>query len=53
VDGVQMPFGWEVARPAGRFRIQLKDIQQNVAIDDSAFSLPSSAGSAAPSANLQ
>src|SRR5215469_2322259 len=53
VDGVQMPFSWEVARPAGRFRVQLMDIRQNVAIDDSAFSLPSSAGSAASPANLQ
>lgn len=41
VDGIQMPFSWELVRPAGRFRVHLQEIKQNLAIDDSAFSLPS------------
>jgi len=53
VNGVQFPFRWEVARPAGSFRVQLKDIQENVAIDESAFSQPTSVRSAASPANIQ
>lgn len=38
--GVKLPFQWTVARPAGRFTIQVSEIQQNVAIDDAKFAKP-------------
>lgn len=39
-DGVKVPFRWTVARPLGRFTIQVDQIQQNVAIDDAKFAKP-------------
>ena len=36
-DGVKVPFRWTVARPSGRFTIQIDDSQQNVAVDDKTF----------------
>lgn len=53
VDGVQIPFCWEVSRPLGRFRVELKDVKQNVAIDDSVFSAPPQQRPAASPANIQ
>jgi outer membrane lipoprotein-sorting protein len=38
--GVKLPFQWTVARPGGRFTIQISEMQQNVAIDDSKFTKP-------------
>lgn len=38
--GVKIPFRWMVARPAGRFTIQLTEVQQNVPIDDGRFAKP-------------
>ncbi|MBN9662479.1 MAG: photosynthetic reaction center cytochrome c subunit [Acidobacteria bacterium] len=40
VDGVKVPMKWTLARPNGRFTIQIKEIQQNVAVDDSKFAKP-------------
>ena len=40
VDGVQMPFRWTLARPNGRFTIQVKETQVNVPIDDARFEKP-------------
>ena len=40
VDGVQIPFRWTMARPAGRFTIQLTSVEQNIAIDDGKFAKP-------------
>jgi hypothetical protein len=40
-DGVKIPFRWTVARPSGRFTIQIDASQQNVPIDDKAFEKPS------------
>ena len=40
-DGVQVPFRWTIARPVGRFTIQVDQIQQNVPIDDAKFTMPS------------
>lgn len=34
VDGIKVPFRWTLARAAGRFTIQIKEVQQNVPIDD-------------------
>jgi len=39
-DGVKIPFKWTLARPAGRFTTQLKEVQSNVPIDDSKFAKP-------------
>lgn len=39
-DGVKIPFRWTLARPGNRFTIQVTDLKQNVAIDDSKFAAP-------------
>jgi len=39
-DGVKLPFRWTLARPGGRFTIQVDQVQQNVAIDDAKFAEP-------------
>ena len=36
-DGVKIPFRWTVARPNGRFSIQIEEVQQNVPIEDGKF----------------
>ena len=41
VDGVKIPFKWTIARPGGRFTIQIDQVQQNVPIDESKFAEPS------------
>jgi photosynthetic reaction center cytochrome c subunit len=40
VDGLKTPFRWTIARPGGRFTIQLDQIKQNVPIDDEKFAKP-------------
>ncbi len=40
VDGVQVAFRWTLARPGGRFTIQVDSTQQNVPIDDARFAMP-------------
>jgi hypothetical protein len=40
VDGVKVPFRWTLARPAGRFTIQVDTTQQNVPVDDAKFAMP-------------
>ena len=39
-DGVKLPSQWTVARPQGRFTIQVSEVQQNVPVDDSKFAKP-------------
>jgi photosynthetic reaction center cytochrome c subunit len=41
-DGVKIPFRWTIARPGGRFTIQIDETKQNVPVDDARFrkSLP-------------
>lgn len=39
-DGIKLPFRWTLARPGGRFTIQLAEVQQNVAIPDEKFAWP-------------
>ena len=41
--GVRTPFRWTVARPGGRFTIQIDQMQQNVPIDDGKFAKPAAA----------
>jgi photosynthetic reaction center cytochrome c subunit len=36
-DGVKVACKWTLSRPNGRFTIQIKEVKQNVAIDDSKF----------------
>lgn len=40
VDGVKVPFRWTLARPSGRFTIQVESTQQNVPVDDARFAMP-------------
>ena len=46
--GVKIPFRWTLARPSGRFTIQVTDLKQNVPVDDAKFAKP-----AAPTADAQ
>lgn len=42
VDGLKIPYRWTLARPNGRFTIQIDDVKQNVAVDEKLFVAPSS-----------
>lgn len=39
-DGVKVPYRWTLARPGGRFTIQLSEVKQNVPVDDAKFAKP-------------
>jgi len=39
-DGVKVPFRWTLARPNGRFTIQVTELKQNVPVDDAKFTKP-------------
>ena len=39
-DGVKVPFQWTIARPLGRFTIQINELHQNVPVDDKKFEKP-------------
>ena len=41
--GVKIPFRWTLARPSGRFTIQVSDVKQNVPVDDAKFAKPAAA----------
>ena len=41
--GVKIPYQWTVARPLGRFTIQVTELQQNVPVDDKKFEKPAPA----------
>ncbi|MGA2643815.1 MAG: c-type cytochrome [Candidatus Sulfotelmatobacter sp.] len=38
--GVKIPYRWTLARPGGRFTIQVSDLKQNVPVDDAKFTKP-------------
>jgi len=40
VDGVKIPLRWTLARPGGRFTIQVSEVKQNVPVDDAKFAKP-------------
>jgi hypothetical protein len=40
--GVKIPYRWTLARPGGRFTIQMSDVKQNVPVDDAKFAKPPS-----------
>jgi len=48
-NGVKVPFRWTLARPGNRFTIQIEQLQQNVAVDDSKFSPPPPSAAPKPS----
>lgn len=39
-DGVKIPYRWTLARPSGRFTIQLSDVKENAPVDDAKFVKP-------------
>jgi outer membrane lipoprotein-sorting protein len=39
-EGVKTPMRWMIARPNGRFTIQITDVQQNGPVDDAKFAKP-------------
>jgi hypothetical protein len=41
VDGVKIPFRWTLARPNGRFTIQIQETKQNIPVDEKLFVEPS------------
>ena len=41
-DGVKISYRWTLARPSGRFTIQLSDMKQNIPVDDAKFVKPPS-----------
>lgn len=43
VDGVKIPYRWTLARPGGRFTIQISEVQENVPVDDAKFAKPAEA----------
>lgn len=43
-NGVQVPYRWTLARPGGRFTIQVADLKQNVPVDDEKFVKPAVPG---------
>jgi photosynthetic reaction center cytochrome c subunit len=45
VDGVKVPFQWIVAEPHGRSTVQVAQVQQNVPISASKFTVPAGHGS--------
>jgi hypothetical protein len=40
LDDVKIPYRWTLARPNGRFTIQVSDVKQNVPVDDAKFVRP-------------
>jgi photosynthetic reaction center cytochrome c subunit len=38
--GVKIPFRWTLARPGGRFTIQVSEVKQNVPVEDAKFAKP-------------
>jgi photosynthetic reaction center cytochrome c subunit len=39
-NGMKIPYRWTLARPNGRFTIQLSDVKENVPVDDAKFAKP-------------
>jgi photosynthetic reaction center cytochrome c subunit len=39
-DGVKIPYRWTLARPSGRFTIQVSEVKENVPVDDAKFAKP-------------
>jgi photosynthetic reaction center cytochrome c subunit len=41
-SGVKIPYRWTLARPSGRFTIEISEVQTNVPVDDAKFAKPPS-----------
>ena len=39
-NGVKIPYRWTLARPSGRFTIQVSEVKQNIPVDDARFAKP-------------
>jgi photosynthetic reaction center cytochrome c subunit len=39
-NGVKIPYRWTLARPSGRFTIQVTEVKQNIPVDDAKFVKP-------------
>jgi hypothetical protein len=39
-SGVKIPYRWTLARPSGRFTIQVSEVKQNIPVDDGKFVKP-------------
>jgi photosynthetic reaction center cytochrome c subunit len=39
-NGVKIPYRWTLARPSGRFTIQVTELKQNIPVDDAKFVKP-------------
>jgi hypothetical protein len=48
-DGVKVPYRWTLARPNGRFTIQITELKQNVPVDDAKFAKPPAPPQGVPS----
>jgi len=46
--GVKIPYRWTLARPTGRFTIQISEVKENVPVDDAKFVKPAAAEEKAP-----
>jgi photosynthetic reaction center cytochrome c subunit len=46
--GVKIPYRWTLARPTGRFTIQISEVKENVPVDDAKFVKPAAAEQKAP-----
>jgi len=47
-NGVNIPYRWTLARPSGRFTIQVSEVKQNVPVDDAKFAKPAAEESKGP-----
>ena len=48
LSGVKVPYKWTLARPSGRFTIQVDQAQANVAVDDAKFVKPATPAGTPP-----
>jgi photosynthetic reaction center cytochrome c subunit len=46
--GVKIPYRWTLARPSGRFTIQVSEVKQNIFVDDARFAKPAAEGPKGP-----
>jgi hypothetical protein len=47
-NGVKIPYRWTLARPSGRFTIQVSEVKQNIPVDDAKFAKPPTEGPKGP-----
>jgi photosynthetic reaction center cytochrome c subunit len=53
VKGLKVPYHWTLARPSGRFTIQVSEITQNVPVDDAKFVKPPAPPQGQPKASAK